>query len=107
MDRRRDHNGCPLIGRRSRCELGLQHDRQGLRARLNRRRSDEMGRDPFLISYGIADGGNRCIVTTEVSKPSRNRGNHHVPDVCDGYKVPWCDTFEFIRALNFSTGWRS
>lgn len=31
----------------------------------------KMGRDPFLISYALKDIENRCVVTTEVSKPKR------------------------------------
>src|SRR3546814_13995518 len=29
---------------------------------------EAIGRDPFLIARALADPGNRCIVTTEVSK---------------------------------------
>ena len=68
---------------------------------------EKMGRDPFLIAYGLAALGQRCIVTTEVSKPMRQRANRHIPDVCDDFGVPWCDTFAMVRALNFSTTWRS
>src|ERR1700676_4969780 len=35
----------------------------------------ELGRDPFLIAYALFDPANRCVVTTEVSKPSRRRQN--------------------------------
>jgi len=35
---------------------------------------EKLGRDPFLLAYGLADG-ERCIVTTEISKPSRQRHN--------------------------------
>lgn len=67
---------------------------------------EELGKDPFLIAYALADAANRCIVTTEVSKPRRRRQNRHVPDVCDVLGVQWCDTFAFTRALNFTTSWR-
>lgn len=67
---------------------------------------EKIGRDPFLIAYALAAAGRRCIVTTEVSKPRRQRANRHLPDVCNEFGVPWCDTFAFVRALNFSTKWR-
>ena len=34
-----------------------------------------IGRDPFLVAYGMANRGNRCVVTTEASAPSRQRQN--------------------------------
>lgn len=64
-----------------------------------------IGRDPFLVAYAIV-GPDRCIVTTEVSKPSRKRQNRHLPDVCDSLSVRWCNTFELIRNLSFRTSWR-
>ena len=67
----------------------------------------KIGRDPFLIAYALKDNGNRCLVTTEVSKPSRQRANRHLPDVCADLGVGCCNTFEFVRALNFSTRWNS
>ncbi len=68
---------------------------------------EKIGRDPFLVSYAFANLGERCLVTTEVSKPSRQRGNRHMPDVCDDLGIRWCDTFKFIRELDFSTRWKS
>ena len=67
----------------------------------------KIGRDPFLIAYALKDYASRCIVTTEVSKPRRQRGNRHLPDVSAGLGVECCNTFEFVRALNFSTKWNS
>jgi|SRR5579863_5393543 len=66
-----------------------------------------LGRDPFLIAYGLVNGGERCVVTTEVSKPSRQRQNRKIPDVCNGLAVGCCGPFELNRALGFSTSWRS
>ena len=67
---------------------------------------EKLGRDPFLISYGLA-GTERCIVTTEVSKPTKQRQNRKVPDVCDALKVEWCDPFELNKRLAFRTGWKA
>ena len=34
----------------------------------------KIGRDPFLIAYALRDAESRCVVTTEVSKPSKKSG---------------------------------
>lgn len=68
---------------------------------------EEIGRDPFLIAYALKDTANRCVVTTEVSKPTRKRANRHLPDVCRELEVSCCNTFQFLRALDFSTRWNS
>lgn len=66
----------------------------------------KLGRDPFLIAYALVDPPNRCVVTTEVSRPSRQRANRHIPDVCRTLNVRCCNTFDLTRALDFSTRWR-
>jgi hypothetical protein len=65
-----------------------------------------IGRDPFLIAYCLSDLGGRCVVTTEVSRPTRQRANRHLPDVCNGFHVNTCNTFELTRRLGFRTSWR-
>lgn len=67
----------------------------------------KIGRDPFLIAYALKKKDTRCVVTTEISKPKRGRANRHLPDVCRDLGVACCNTFEFVRALNFSTRWNS
>ncbi len=68
---------------------------------------EKVGSDPFLIAYALVAPRDRCIVTTEGSKPGRRRANRHVPDVCSDLGLTCCNTFEFVRALDFRTGWRS
>ncbi|MCI4568525.1 DUF4411 family protein [Lysobacter sp. CFH 32150] len=68
---------------------------------------EQIGRDPFLISYALSDRHNRCVVTTEVSKPSKQRQNKHIPDVCQGFGLTCINTFSLSRELNFSTAWRA
>ncbi len=68
---------------------------------------EKLGRDPFLIAYALASPGDRCVVTTEGSRLRRQRANRHVPDVCNDLELRCCNTFEFVRALDFKTGWRS
>lgn len=79
---------------------------QGYAPNLTDDEIDTLGRDPFLIAYALADPQSRCVVTLEASKPSRQRANRHVPDVCTELGVRWCDTFVMTRELNFSTNWR-
>lgn len=66
---------------------------------------EKLGRDPFLIAYALGDD-ERCVVTTEVSRPARRRANRPVPDVCDYFGVKWCNTFTFIRETDFRTDWK-
>lgn len=65
----------------------------------------KVGRDPFLVAYALVDPANRCIVTTEVSKPSTERANRKLPDVCGFFGVESYNTFGLTRRLDFSTDW--
>lgn len=67
---------------------------------------EKLGRDPFLIAYAEALDGDCTIVSTEVSRPSRQRANRHIPDVCRDLAVDSCNTFELTRRLDFRTSWR-
>lgn len=67
---------------------------------------DQIGRDPFLIAYALADKNQRCVVTVETSVPKKQRQNRKLPDVCNSLGQRWCNPFEFNRALNFSTQWK-
>jgi hypothetical protein len=67
---------------------------------------EKIGRDPFLIAYALADAGQRTVVTTENSKPSTQRANRKVPDVCDQFSVNCCNAFQFGKTLNFTTRWK-
>lgn len=67
---------------------------------------EKIGRDPFLIAYALVEPLGRCIVTTEVSKPTKIRANRKLPDVCDYFNVLHCNTYEFIRSLDFKTKWK-
>jgi hypothetical protein len=67
---------------------------------------EQLGRDPFLIAYALASPHDRCVVTTEASKPRKQRQNRRIPDVCNSLGVRWIDTFSLVRELRFSTGWQ-
>lgn len=66
---------------------------------------EQIGRDPFLIAYGLADR-DRCVVTVETSAPKKQRQNRKVPDVCKEMGANYCNPFEFNRTLGFRTQWK-
>ncbi|WP_349535017.1 DUF4411 family protein [Bradyrhizobium japonicum] len=66
-----------------------------------------IGRDPFLISHALKSPDQRCVVTAEISKPSKQRANRKVPDVCNDFGIRPMDSFGLIRSLNFSTALRA
>ena len=68
---------------------------------------NEIGRDPFLIAYALAAVADRTVVTLEVSRPSAQRANRKVPDVCQTLGVMCCGPFALNKALGFSTGWKA
>ena len=67
---------------------------------------ERVGADPFLIAHAFRERQQRVVVTTEVSKARLRRANRRIPDVCRDLRVHCCTIFEFIKALDFTTGWR-
>jgi len=57
--------------------------------------------DPFIISYALMDKESRCIITKEVSKPSKKGANRKIPDVCESLKISWGNDFDLYKALDF------
>jgi len=74
--------------------------------KLNDAELEKVGRDPFLISYGFAVIPDRTVVTLERSAPAKKGANRKIPDVCLDLKVPCCDLFKVIGALDFTTNWK-
>lgn len=68
---------------------------------------EQVGRDPFLIAYAWKDARQRCVVSVEASKPSKQRANRRVPDVCASLGVSCCDSFVMMRQLGFTTAWKT
>ena len=66
---------------------------------------NRIGADPVLIAYAYRDREQRTVVTSEVSKPTLQRANRRIPDLCRDLGVRCCNTFQFIEELNFTTGW--
>jgi hypothetical protein len=64
-----------------------------------------VGRDPFLIAYGIAAASERCVVSLETSAPSKTRANRKVPDVCASLGVKCLTLFDVMNELDFTTDW--
>ena len=71
---------------------------------LNDVELEEIGKDPFLIAcaYNKSD---RCVVTSEVSRPKKKRQNRKIPDVCDSLSVRWISGFALLDELDFRTNW--
>ena len=69
---------------------------------LDEKGIEEVGHDPFLISYGYTDSANRTVVTFENSAPSKQGKNRKVPDVCAHLDVNCCTLFEVIEDLDFT-----
>lgn len=65
-----------------------------------------IGQDPFLIAAAV-ENVNRCVVTAEVSKPTRTGARRHVPDVFGDCGVIWISPVTFIAELDFTTDWDS
>lgn len=67
---------------------------------------EKLGRDPFLIAYALVAPLERCVVTTEISRPTKTRHNKKIPDVCSSMGIPCCDPFRLYRDQGFMTSWR-
>ena len=78
----------------------------GYAADLSDDEVEKIGRDPFLIAYALAYSAERTVVTTEVSRPSTQRANRKVPDVCQAVGALSCGPFALNKALGFKTGWQ-
>ncbi len=101
-----DHLDALLLAKDADLALVQRVIEQGYAPDLDDQEIEIVGRDPFLIAAALRNPADRCVVTTEVSKPGRRRANRHVPDVCTSLGVRCIDTFAVIRLLNFTTSWR-
>jgi len=61
---------------------------------------EKLGQDPFLVAAALS-GPDRVVVTREVSRPSRQRANRKMPDVCATFSLTVINDFELYRALGF------
>jgi len=92
-------------------EIGLVQKvvREGYADDLDDTEVDQLGRDPFLIARGLITTAinQRCIVTTESSKPSKTRSKRKIPDVCAALGIACCNSYEFFKLLKFKTDWEA
>lgn len=80
---------------------------EGYAPDLNETELITVGKDPFLIAYGLVSVGDRTIVSFEVSAPRKQRANRKIPDVCSGFGLKCITMFDLIKALDFTTNWKS
>lgn len=69
--------------------------------RFNDGELQKIGRDAFLVAYGLADPV-RIITTREVSRRTKRLGASKLPDACDDCGVNWTTDYEMYRLLDFS-----
>jgi hypothetical protein len=79
---------------------------QGYASDLNEAELITVGKDPFLIAYGLVNRNDRTVVSFETSAPARQRANRKIPDVCAGLGLRCMTLFELIETLDFTTNWR-
>ena len=69
--------------------------------------TEEMGQDPFLISYVYNDNRNpRCIVTAEGSKITQTGARSKIPDICDILGIKHHKPVDLINILDFRTNFK-
>jgi hypothetical protein len=101
-----EHKDALLLQEDVNADLVATVTTQGYAADLNENEIELIGRDPFLIAYGLASPAQRTVVSFEASAPAKQRGNRRVPDVCNHFRVPCCNLYALIKTLDFTTGWQ-
>lgn len=86
-------------------QLALDIGYQAQHADFNDGELLKIGRDAFLVAYGLADAG-RVIVTREVTKRTKRLGASKLPDACDDCGVNWTSDYEMYRLLDFNLSGR-
>lgn len=74
---------------------------EGYASDLDDSEFEQIGKDPFLMGYALA-AGDRVVVTKETSKPSRQRANRKVPDICRDLSLRCMNDFQLYKELSFS-----
>jgi len=55
--------------------------------------------DTWVLAYAKA---NNCIIVTHELPDANIKKNIPIPNVCNAYQIPYCDTFHMLRQLGFS-----
>lgn len=79
----------------------VRHEYDGDNQAFTDSELDKIGRDAFIVSYGLMDNS-RIIVTKEVSAPKKRMGNRKIPDACNRCGVNWCTDWDMYRVLDFN-----
>ncbi len=101
-----ENNKVLLLNKKFDIDLVQKATYEGYAKDLTDDEIEQLGHDPFILAYALAEK-QCCVVTTEVSKPSRQKQNRHMPDVCKSLGIECCDTFSMNKALGFKTSWKS
>lgn len=101
-----DNKNALLFGEEVDLDLVARVTTEGYAPDLNDAELETVGRDPFLIAYGLVAPTNRCVITFEVSAPAKQRANRKIPDVCAGFSVRSANLFSLIKELDFTTNWK-
>jgi hypothetical protein len=95
-----------LLDEESNQEFVAKVTNEGYAPDLNEAELETIGRDPFLIAYGLVAPNNRCVVSFEVSAPKKQRANRKVLDVCATFNIRCVNLFAVIKELDFTTNWK-
>lgn len=101
--RQPDNKRSLLLNRAADRHLVNRAVKEGYAHDLSDEEIEKIGRDPFLVAYALRDAASHCIVTTEISRPSKERANRKLPDVAAHFGIRTCDTFDLVRELDFRT----
>lgn len=55
--------------------------------------------DTWVLAYAKA---NNCLIVTHELPYANIKKNIPIPNVCNAYQIPYCDTFQMLRQLGFS-----
>ena len=99
----KDNRQAVLLDETVETALVAQVTERGYAPDLSEEEIEHVGRDPFLIAYAFRQPALRTVVTTEASRPKKQRANRHIPDVCNALGVLHCNTYDLIRELDFTT----
>ena len=103
VDWLRDHRDDLVLDEPVSMDLIAHATEEGYADDLTDQEIEKIGCDPFLIAYALVNPQNRCVVTSEQSRPSRTRANRHLPDVGRHFNLRCIDTFALIQELDFRT----
>lgn len=62
-------------------------------------KKDRSMADPWVIAHAMA--AKAVVVTKELNKTPQSQ-KVSIPDVCDGFSVPWMNDFDFLKELGVS-----